>query len=260
MNKLLFNEGGQPFGLDDLEFLQSSLLGGIAGFAYLLPEGFHGELHIPSRHEADQTLKWGTGLVVIKGEIAWLPAGSLPYNSSNTYYIKLVDSDTKPREYEDGNTHPTRHETEARVTTEVTEGDRYIKIDKRFALLASTTPEIYSVYSPESPEIVIGSITCLDVPESNVRIVSGTLFGHTNGLKSPEGGDLYYIGLYSPANDANHIEKLRGGCFVSEKGLPTGCSIHLDDGYIYLYDRKGEAIKKTPGSTPIDFAYIKRLA
>lgn len=254
MNKLLFHEGGQPFNLDELEFLQSSLSEGIKGLTALLPDGFYGTVTSP-KDATKEPYKWSGGLLIIQGRAAWLKEGSLMNPTGAALYAKITEQETHPRDFEDGSAHPTRLEQEGRVVTEVAQGELYIPISptNQSQLLVGGRMRSSFITYPGTDEVFIGYITSLELQHLNLYIVSGTVqaFANDRSLKDGRIGDYAYFG------DLVSETYLSGGGIVSIPGLSTASQISLHEGRIYLTDLKGMPISKIPENTTIRFSFLK---
>ena len=131
MNKIKFNQGGQPIYLDDLQLLQDNttqnlqyLLTALVGKnqePYLLyPYTFTGEVISEEEYIAELTIH--ANAIVIGGEIIPFPEKTFlnteidPENGE--FYIIIQRQDTNTQTHEDGQDKPTRTTATATLTTQ----------------------------------------------------------------------------------------------------------------------------------------------
>lgn len=111
MNKLIFNEGGQPVCLDDLKMLQENSLNGIATLMRVIGNGInaflleeinlqkHDDIISPN-HRMPVTLKAGT--LVLDGEFLQWKDTDFTISDDDPIYLCVRDKETDTRVFEDG--------------------------------------------------------------------------------------------------------------------------------------------------------------
>lgn len=102
MKKLDIKLGGHHLVGDDLLFMQSALLEGLAQ----LLEAFGGAVFVVSGFELTNiagTLTWTAGWVYMGGELLQIDAGSSTYATDNTLVVVETNDAEGDQEYEDGN-------------------------------------------------------------------------------------------------------------------------------------------------------------
>ena len=77
MNKLLFSEGGQPLNLDDLEFMQTSLIDATKALASPWGNCVLTGNWEPTFPSGGGVMEWKDCMVYVNGKLAFLPASAL---------------------------------------------------------------------------------------------------------------------------------------------------------------------------------------
>lgn len=113
MNKLLFNEGGQPVFLDDLELMQAEPLSQLgmllkalgAGMGTYLLKEFSGK-YLATDDASGKTVYAVNGNWLVKdGVIYELPETSVLMGDGETLYVGLKTSKSDTRNFDDGQSH-----------------------------------------------------------------------------------------------------------------------------------------------------------
>jgi len=126
MNRLLFNEGGQPIFLDDIKLLQDNdagfnrqFLNAISGksSAFLLQHLDMKPLSV-DQEKLTTTAKVYAGSIVVAGEIIDFPESTVTVKTwSDPLYVCIKETENEEREFEDGQTRPCRKSVQAYIST-----------------------------------------------------------------------------------------------------------------------------------------------
>ena len=126
MNRLLFNEGGQPIFLDDIKLLQDNdagfnrqFLNAISGksSAFLLQYLDMKPLSV-DQEKLTTTAKVYAGSIVVAGEIIDFPESTVTVKTwSDPLYVCIKETENEEREFEDGQTRPCRKSVQAYIST-----------------------------------------------------------------------------------------------------------------------------------------------
>ena len=126
MNRLLFNEGGQPIFLDDIKLLQDNdagfnrqFLNAISGksSAFLLQHLDMKPLSV-DQEKLTTTAKVYAGSIVVVGEIIDFPESTVTVKTwSDPLYVCIKETENEEREFEDGQTRPCRKSVQAYIST-----------------------------------------------------------------------------------------------------------------------------------------------
>lgn len=126
MNRLLFNEGGQPIFLDDVKLLQDNdagfnrqFLNAISGksSAFLLQHLDMKPLSV-DQEKLTTTAKVYAGSIVVAGEIIDFPESTVTVKTwSDPLYVCIKETENEEREFEDGQTRPCRKSVQAYIST-----------------------------------------------------------------------------------------------------------------------------------------------
>ena len=113
MNKLLFSEGGQPLNLDDLEFMQTSLIDATKALASPWGNCVLTGNWEPTFPSGGGVMEWKDCMVYVNGKLAFLPASALDsavIKSSHevSAYIEVLGNEEASKTFADGSQHPTR--------------------------------------------------------------------------------------------------------------------------------------------------------
>ena len=108
MNKLLFNEGGQPLHLDDIEFLQeatsSPLEALLSAWGNCILSGC--EITVD---KVNSSHRYSPGYIAFRGKIYRVEGGVLEQvKQDNSFYWLFAQSQEAVKSFEDGGSHPTQ--------------------------------------------------------------------------------------------------------------------------------------------------------
>ena len=103
MNKLLFKEGGQPFYLDDLDFMQSAFADTVKGIVSTYGNVILSGCNVPppiaiAGHPT--TYSWEEGYIAINGEVYRVEEGSFQGGLNANLYWKVVSTEGQKEIYE----------------------------------------------------------------------------------------------------------------------------------------------------------------
>ena len=126
MNRLVFNEGGQPIFLDDIKLLQDNdagfnrqFLNAISGksSAFLFQPLDMKPLSV-DQEKLTTTAKVYAGSIVVVGEIIDFPESTVTVKTwSDPLYVCIKETENEEREFEDGQTRPCRKSVQAYIST-----------------------------------------------------------------------------------------------------------------------------------------------
>ncbi|MFR8837905.1 hypothetical protein [Bacteroides sp.] len=232
MNRLLTFEGGQPFALEDIDFLQDALTEVISGLA-----STYGNFILSGckLSVAGDKVTWTAGYIVIDQQVYHVEAGSIIAPSTDNLYWKVITTDSQSVVFEDGSQNKIYRRSKASIVSSVDSSDTYVpangvktandyfmSYEKENLLYQVTTPKNMATVErlKNNQGINICKIT-FSVPEE-VTQSGNVLFSYTAnpmfGLSTPivYGGALYALRL---ANGAAYIYDMNGN---PVKTLKTG--------------------------------------
>ena len=132
MNKLRFNEGGQPVFLNDLELLQNNMIEVWDTILKLLADGEDVFVLDDYPYEVDQTvagqktMTFPAGVIVVRGELYAYEGASLTTTDIDAKpYICLQNTTDDVRLFEDGQERPCRNIGRAYLSYDTTGVDEY---------------------------------------------------------------------------------------------------------------------------------------
>lgn len=222
MNKLLLNEGGQPFTLEDLDFLQTSIERGLNALSSRLPDGlyFDYKLQKPEANGGEEKLVWSDGFILLSGRIAFIEAGEItnPEHFSK-YAVRRRELSTAVRTFADSSTHATQLIERAEIVLRSTLSSDEPTLP--LGELYSHSPKLVSIRSTLSARVewrgeVLGQLVCLRT-DLGFNIVTGEFVLPRELATSKESADLRYFAKGSPFNG--------GGYLSSPSLLPWGLSL-----------------------------------
>lgn len=261
MNKLLFHEGGQPFNLNDLDFLQGNFISSLKAIGSTLPDGIYGaQFKYPKSYDVLKKLSWKDALVVLKGNILPLKAGEIYYSFRKPIYAKVVKEVGTPRTYEDGSEHPTQEVYKVVITQETPQGDDFLEVTHSPNLLTALKKAniVMSSASTNKGENIAGRVHILELPNEGVSLIRGSLQLEAGGGETYQDGKI----AQSAASEdyKKELAKYNGGCLVFADGIPRGTMILFDKGELFLMSPSGQAYNP-PSTDPfkrmtISFAYV----
>ena len=126
MNRLVFNEGGQPIFLDDIKLLQDNDAGFNCQFLNAISGKSSAFLFQPldmkplsvDQEKLTTTAKVYAGSIVVAGEIIDFPESTVTVKTwSDPLYVCIKETENEEREFEDGQTRPCRKSVQAYIST-----------------------------------------------------------------------------------------------------------------------------------------------
>lgn len=120
MKKLIFNEGGQPIYLDDLETLQSNNLDQIVGLFRGIMEKTNGVIFLFNPFQYGAYSYGPNSFVYVNGEIIKTTGESIIDTSNNGIYLHVYTENTDDRVMEDGQSKSCGKNTVAQFTRDNT--------------------------------------------------------------------------------------------------------------------------------------------
>ena len=156
MNKLLFNEGGQPVYLDDLEMIQSEPLNQTgmllkalgAGTSMFLMDGFTGK-YLDRDSSGKSAYAVNRNWLVKDGTVYELPATSVVIGDGETLYVGLKTTEGDERNFDDGQSRACVSSTTAYYSTTKTD-DSMVDVKSLKTLWELTAPLLQQATPTES--------------------------------------------------------------------------------------------------------------
>lgn len=122
MNKILTNSGGQPFFLDDINFLESAICESFKGLLSGITKNSGMYLtDLRFIRANDETISWVDGYIVLGEEVLPVKRGVLNAKSDTPLYWDIKSLKEGSRIFEDGQEHNCYEIREAILTTAVTD-------------------------------------------------------------------------------------------------------------------------------------------
>lgn len=223
MNKLLTFAGGQPFSLEDIDFLQEAFAEVIRGLSSVYGNFI---LNGCKLSVSGDNVNWTTGFIIINENVYRVDAGSIATSSVDNLYWKVINTDSQNVEFENGSQNKIHRTSKATIVSNVDSLDTYIPVNavktvddyfmtykKENLLHQVTTPQnkatVERLKNNQGIDICRIAFT---IPEE-VTQSGNVLFSYTAnpmfGLSTPivYGGALYTLRL---ANGAAYINDING--------------------------------------------------
>jgi hypothetical protein len=129
MNKLLFREGGQPFYLDDLDFMQSAFADTVKGIVSTYGNVILSGCNVPppiSIAGRPTTYNWEEGYIAINGEVYRVEEGSFEGGLNANLYWKVVSTEGQKEIYENTSENNVYQYRKVELTDTVEAADIYV--------------------------------------------------------------------------------------------------------------------------------------
>lgn len=156
MDKLLANEGGQPFYLEDISFMQNStqdILKGIARGLGVNTDNYilYGcNVTIASAKEGVHAVTWNDGYIVIAGEAYPVLSGSLNMDEGADIYWVVKSALSGKRTYENGSEQNVYQCNTVTLQTSFSAGDVYVLYKDTITLPNAVSRGLQNRYSQDS--------------------------------------------------------------------------------------------------------------
>ena len=253
MNKLLFKEGGQPFYLDDLDFMQSAFAESVKGVISAYGNVILSGCNIPppiSIAGHPTSYSWEEGYIAINGEVYKVEAGNFKGELNATLYWKVVSTEGQKEIYENTSENNVYQYRKVELTDTVTSSDIYVS-----ASSIKSMNDYLMIY--EEKEI---RTKASNVSEDSLS-VSFKVF------KSNQGFDIVKInfralknisGTYSPWVYYDYYEADRKPqIFARSDNYSKIHTFMLSNGATFVYDiATGEAIKEFPEGFSYEVVFL----
>lgn len=260
MNKLRFNEGGQPVFLNDLQLLQDNIIEVWETVLKLLADGEEVFVLDDYPYEVDQTvagqktMTFPAGVLVVRGELyAYEGASLTTTNIDAKPYICLQNTTDDVRLFEDGQERPCRNIGRAYLSYDTTGVEEYyyftdLVLKKTLPLLLKKKLEVsgipwvdipvtfYNGFSGEVKKRVVNGETYISINiKSNnetwaTNVVAGSPGGIFKAEKDEDLNELY--------NQVFSVVFINGGY----KGWVDALCLANDMGVAYLRSACGQNI------------------
>ena len=129
MNKLLFNEGGQPFYIDDLDFMQSAFADTIKAIVSTYGNVILSGCNVPPPITIagyPTSYSWDEGYIAINGEVYRVDGGKFDGAMNANLYWKVVSTEGQKEIYENTSEHNVYQYRKVELTDTVTSSDIYV--------------------------------------------------------------------------------------------------------------------------------------
>lgn len=244
MNKLLFKEGGQPFYLDDLDFMQNAFADTVKGIVSTYGNVILSGCNVPppiTIAGRPTTYSWEEGYIAINGEVYRVEEGSFEGGSNANLYWKVVSTEGQKEIYENTSENNVYQYRKVELTDTVTSSDIYVS-----ASAIKSMDNYLMIYEEKE----IRAKAASNIPEDSLS-VSFKVF------KSNQGFDIVIINFRALKAISGSTSPWVYYDYYEADGKPqivvrndNKISIHtfqLVRGAALIYDlSKGEAIKDFP--------------
>lgn len=257
MNKLLFSRGGQPVYLDDLAFLQKSLIDANAEFYKAFGDCFLTGINFKVS-ENGKLFSWEEGFVLYKGEVYHVKSGE-----GSTYAINqtgivatVVRTPTEKRVFGDATEHAVHEVGELELSVVFQPHDIEVwfspwEVDDMTLAGRIRSRVVTSVdmakYNPVGAgRSIPRNLTRYTLPP-DLNIIKGSIsLGF--GAKNINGVIM---------NFGQEYGELHGKGMVVSNNLSEGHYVSIEGYGIVLYDKEGNKVNNIPEQTNIAFTIIE---
>lgn len=257
MNKLLFREGGQPFYLDDLDFMQSAFADTVKGIISMYGNVILSGCNVPppvSIAGRPTSYSWEEGYIAINGEVYKVENGSFDGASNASLYWKVVSTEGQKEIYENTSENNVYQYKTVILTDTVGINDIYIakdsvksvedilieKISNTFETPISS--KIFSIASNPSASLTVSK---------NKSTLYCTIFMHNYGTVNLTKG---LVGRY-PVNELSEEERNT----LNQSGIIVIGSSSFGEFQPYILDARYEGeiyLRNMDGSPVTSFSKI----
>lgn len=241
MDKLLFKEGGQPFYLDDLDFMQSAFAetvkGVISSYGNVILSGCN--IPPPTSIAGHPTIHhWDGGYIALNGEVYRVDSGSFEGGTNATLYWKVVSTEGQKEIYEDTSEHNVYQYRKIELTDKVASSDIYVS-----ALSIKSMNDFLMTYEEVNvrtqPSITDGAEISFKVFRNNQGFDIVKI--NFTALKDITGSSAAW--MYYDYYEADRKPQI----VVRNDAFTTIHTFMLANGAALIYDMaKGEAIRDIP--------------
>lgn len=257
MNKLLFKEGGQPFYLDDLDFMQSAFAETVEGIISAYGNVILSGCNIPppiSIAGYPTSYHWEKGYIVINGEVYKVEEGSFNGVMNANLYWKVVSTDEQKENYEDASEGYVYRIRKVVLTDTVKEGDLFVS-QKNMKTLEELTSRSLSLSVEEVSVNSEGNKATIQMFEEDIPLLQKgdvieiiTSLGFKYGVM---GGAVTSVETFKfIAGDSSHSYR----CIVakSDNGeiiVPVYVNFNAEKGALYLSHITNQVLYVSPNSS-----------
>lgn len=227
MNKLLTYEGGQPFTLEDIDFMQEAFAEVISGLASAYSNFILSGCKLTV---AGDKVTWTAGYIIIDQQVYRVEAGSITAPSTDNLYWKVITTDSQGVVFEDGSQNKIYRRSKASIVSSVDSSDTYASVNG-----LKTANDYFMIYEKEN---LLYQVT---TPQNKATV---------ERLKNNQGVDICKITFSVPEEVTQSVNILFSYTANPMFGLSTPIvyngalyALRLANGAAYIYDINGSPVK-----------------
>lgn len=250
MNRLLTYEGGQPFRLDDIDFLQDAFSSVITALVSVHGDIILSGCAISQKMEGNKyVVTWNNGYITIKGSVYRVEGGSITIATSDQLYWKVIKSESENVDFGDGSQKKIYQYTKVVLTTIVSDNDIYVETDK-IEPYSSKILDLGQTYIKDKVTITYISSGIADLSVDIIKLKSVVDAAKFTVVFSTTGTELVggFICNISSSFSKNTFYKT--GIAVAQQHRAESFYIMVINGSsIYLYNLDGSPVTSLPSCT-----------
>lgn len=257
MNKLLFREGGQPFYLDDLDFMQSAFADTVKGIISAYGNVILSGCNIPppiaiAGHPT--TYSWEEGYIAINGEVYKVEEGSFNGVMNANLYWKVVSTDEQKENYEDASEGCVYRIRKVILTDTVKEGELFVP-QQTMRTLEELTSRSLSLLVEDISVNDEGNKATIRVSEKDIPLLQeGDMIeiiislGFKYGIM---GGAITSVESFKfiVSNDSRSYRCIVAKSDTGETIIPVYANFNVGTGTLYLSHDTNQVLYVSPNSS-----------
>lgn len=256
MNKLLFKEGGQPFYLDDLEFMQSAFAETVKGIISTYGNVILSGCNIPppiSIAGHPTTYDWEEGYIAINGEVYRVEKGRFQGGLNSELYWKVVSTDEQKENYEDASEGCVYRIRKVVLTDTVKEGELFVS-QQTMKTLEELTSRSLSLSVEEVSVNADGNKATIRVSEEDIPLLQegdmieiiislGFKYGIMDGAVTSVESFKFIV-----SNDSRSYRCIVAKSDTGETIIPVYANFNAGTGALYLSHDTNRVLYVSPKS------------
>lgn len=257
MNKLLFREGGQPFYLDDLEFMQNAFAETMKGIISAYGNVILSGCNIPppisiAGHPTNYS--WEEGYIAINGEVYKVEEGSFNGVMNANLYWKVVSTDEQKENYEDASEGYVYRIRKVILTDTVKEGDLFVS-QQTMRTLEELTSRSLALLVEEVSVNADGNRATIQMSEEDIPLLQKgdvieiiTSLGFKSGIM---GGAVISVESFKfiAGNDSRSYRCIVAKSDTDEIIVPVYANFNAEKGALYLSHSTNQVLYVSPKSS-----------